>query len=163
MHEEYVRNVRTYKISLKQTNEFPSKYSNGLYKDVNYYGPLKQQGQSTDYVVALSDTTISQLYYSDWATLNDGEWVSNFVIDIIFHLMNEQHSAKVELISCENCYYVFSRPKTDYSLQLDFTKPVVFPVLIGENHWCLAMADFAERKCVWLNPFGNVFEIKKIF
>lgn len=129
-------------------------FSNGLITNINYYKYYQR-----DYVVANYDNlnyTFKNLNVSDFSTLHDKEWLSNFVIDIFLHLSNTPYS-DIQIFDSHTSFNIFygqwsQELKKSYNL---LKKKIVMPILVNGNHWCLIIADCEEKTFALLDPMGD--------
>lgn len=130
---------------------------NGLVDDTSYYKELSEKRGYTVSIYENVSCEIKELLISDYLTLNETNWLSDFLIDIAFNVLNT--TKKYEIIGSNYATVIFSH--TTYTpffvrkIKLNSHTSIALPILIGGNHWCLAIADFENKIFKFLDPFGS--------
>ncbi|CAH1170962.1 unnamed protein product [Phaedon cochleariae] len=127
--------------------------SNGLVNDINYY-----KKSNRDYVVATFKEfdCFNQINISDFASLDNGKWLTNFVIDITLNLLNSDN--KYQIIPQEIANVIFSPDELSESFlnRISLHKShLAIPLLINQNHHCLIIIDFIELTFAFMDPFNS--------
>lgn len=141
---------------------------NFLVDDINYY---KKLPSGRGYTVAgfqdlpYNINKIDDLIISDYATLDHSEYLSNFIIDILMNLLQDEKQPTCQIICCDYSTYIFrgkvSGEQIKFSeyflgrINLDFDKKLAMPVNINQMHWCLAIADFENRQFTYIDPMNS--------
>jgi Ulp1 protease family, C-terminal catalytic domain len=137
-------------------------YRNRLPKDLTYYRNVKMTN-TNNYVVGtygyLSDEFIfKDVVIRDFHTLSEGNWLSNFVIDICLALkVYELRLNNVKILPCEVVVRVME--KTDIgeskrrTIEIKENSIVVLPWNICNSHWIIAIVDFNRKECMIMDPF----------
>lgn len=132
-------------------------FANDLIKDYWYY---MGQINRTFYISFFSKFTcdIREITNEDFLTLNGTEWVSNFILDICFNIINSDLNL-FNILTCNlSTQILFHGNLSIYLLkkiELYENDLLVMPILINDNHYCLAIADFEKSEFTYLDPFGN--------
>lgn len=132
---------------------------NGLVNDIDYYRPLHGKNGYTVAVFSKIPTNIKEIVTSDYVTLDSHEWVSDFAIDILLNVIDEEHEYQI-IPSCVSTIIFSQTTYTNHVLQsVQIAKEkLAFPILINGNHWCLAVVDAKRKTFLFLDPFCSTLE-----
>lgn len=139
---------------------------NGLINDVRYYQKLPTNRLYYVTFHKSINCDINEITIEEYSILNSKEYMTNFMIDICMQLINTLNGNRAEIISAYKSGQIFLEDsgawKNKFSYLTDGT--VAMPFLVNNNHWVLAVAFFAEKKFLFLNPLGEApQEINKFF
>nr|XP_023025607.1 uncharacterized protein LOC111513614 [Leptinotarsa decemlineata] len=126
--------------------------SNGLINDINYY-----KNNSRDYVVAVFKNfdCLHEINISDFVSLDNQTWISNFVLDIALNLLNVNN--KYQIIRQELVSVIFNSEEISKSLieRINFVKDyLALPIFINGNHHCLIIIDFVTSTFCFMDPMS---------
>lgn len=136
-----------------------SRLPNGLIDDINYYRDLPNKKGYTIAVFTKIPANIKEMIISDYITLNSRQWLSDFSLDILLNLIDDEQEYNI-IPSCLSTIIFSQTAFTNHFLQnFNFTKEkLAFPTLINGNHWCLALIDLKRRIFLFLDPLGSTLE-----
>lgn len=140
-------------------------YENGLVKNVNYYRPLSNK---RGYFITADKSlsfSIKELLADDFLTLNTKEWLSSFVIDHCFHILNKRSGNKFQIISVEKSSFILMEPVNEQSLNdinhviqsIELDKKCIAMPIHKNNHFYLLILFLHEHEneIIILDPMGN--------
>lgn len=130
---------------------------NGLVNDPKFYlVNLNKRFYISFYSKATCE--IKEITREDYSTLTDKNWLSNFVVDILFNIINSKTNF-CNLITCNLATSIlYNKQVSDYimdQIHIFENDLLVMPLLLNNNHFCLALADFNAGEFIYLDPYGN--------
>lgn len=131
--------------------------SNGLVDDIYYY---KNFTDGKGYTVATfrnRNCYIKEILTDDYHSLTDKGWLANTGMDILLNIINKNEA--FQIISSGYSSHLFS---TEQNMSDIFVKDVVFtkgslafPILVNNNHWCLALVNIEKKIFRFMDPYGT--------
>lgn len=132
---------------------------NGLVDDIDYYKYLPSKKGYTVAIYSAMPVSVKEIIISDYSSLNDHEWLTDFLIDISMNLINVNN--EYQIIPCNySTILLASTTISEHILrEIKITKrKLVLPLLVNGNHWCLAIADIDGKKFSFFDPLGSSIE-----
>lgn len=149
----------------KWTTSTPLKYlDNGLVADVYYY---KELTNKRGYVVTVNtdvNFSLSEILIEDFRTLDDGLWLSGFVVDHCLCILNMTEE-KYQIISVSKSSIIFDDVELHKNFvdNIKFFKKYVIMPVVRDSHFLLLVVDFENHKVTLIHPLGNEVSLKNIY
>lgn len=141
------------------TNRAITLLENGLVNDYLFYLTLPEK---TFYIGFYPNATseIREITNQDFLTLKGTAWLSNFIVDICFNIYKNENKIKnCVLLTCNTSTTIlFQEEANEFlacSLNISRNDTVIMPFLAYNNHFCLAIADIANKNFLFLDPYEN--------
>ncbi|KAL5238865.1 hypothetical protein ACI65C_006275 [Semiaphis heraclei] len=137
-----------------------------LPKDLTYYKLIKMP-DNRDYIVgsysyilpsAQHSDILADLYFRDFDTLSEENWLCNFVIDIC--LMSYAYKLglrNTHILSVNHARQLMEKREIGEPLiKTTFTQDstVILPLLVNINHWIVVVINFKTKMCYIMDPFN---------
>lgn len=131
---------------------------NGLVDDPTYY---KNFPNNRGYIVCRYqhlDSNMPDILIDDFVSLNGTSWLSSLVVDVSLRLYN--HNDVFQVISTERSTIIYNGDSSRLTKYfMDGTKvnktKIAMPIIINNNHFCLAVANFEDKTFIFLDPLGS--------
>lgn len=138
---------------------------NGLVDDPNYYKALpNKKGYTVALYSSMTNVIVKEIIFSDYSSLNQKKWLTDFLIDIAMNLINVNDV--YQIIPCNYTSILLNSSNiSERILQaIAITKcKLVLPLLVNNVHWCLAIADTEEKKFSFLDPQGSSIQKTEVY
>lgn len=135
---------------------------NGLVNDITYYRSLKNKRGYTVSYFKNATCPIKEIIIADYLTLDPKEYLSSFIVDICFNLINKK--TYFQIISTEKSSFIFS-DVSNLEYLIDKTKieknNIIMPIA-NNQHYVLAVINIKDKTFNLIDPLGSsVFKTKK--
>lgn len=130
--------------------------NNGLVADINFYKALRN---NRGYFVSVQDDmkfSMKELLIDDYLTLDENQWLSNFVVDHCLYILNKK-KMEFQILSVSKSSVIFG----DEDLNENFIKSITFisdkiiMPIVRNDHFVLIYVNLREREFLLLDPLGN--------
>lgn len=139
-------------------------HQNGLSRNPGYYKKINKP-----YIISVYDQikyVMKELRSDDFFTLDDGIWLSNFVIDISMHLINNEGYTDFQIFDSHTSMTIFA---DDHGTQNVITNiifkknKIAMPIHVNGNHWCFILIDLKKKHFSFLDPQGGTENQRKTY
>lgn len=144
-------------LTKSNSNTPGNRFNNGLFENPHYYVNSKFK-----FIVANFEnchSPIKEVTSDDYRTLfvsnnSMDMWITNFLMDICMHIVIGNLNKFVQILTSLDAISFFNNPGDCKHIKFQ-SKICIMPVLINNNHWCLAVADFPKKQFYFYNPYKS--------